>query len=405
MIVRKNQNNRITFAEVLFYSTIFALPFEQLITIGGFSIIKWVGLIFMIVSLKEFFKFYRVVPMELWLFAGYISVSLYLDVIKIKMGIEQMNENIRPVLFFVLMLATYNLALIGRIRLMIVCLVLSSLLLVLFQVSGLWLETANLYQEAIGYEDRMSALGTDPNFTASFIALGVLANGLIAFNIVRCPPWIRLVSAAAASFGLLGIIKTSSRGGLLALACGVVAIVFTGKQWKKKIMALLAVGFILWVVMIMVTHSELFTLRIETYRLTGDSGGRDMIWEAAWQLIKQSPVIGYGYRYHMFTLGAATGKILRATHNTFIAVVLSAGFFGACLFALFFLRTGWSVWRCRQTFPGNILFCWFMICFGMSMTMNAEIAKWYWIVLSLCLGVKARQDRLRAERMVECGML
>jgi O-antigen ligase len=317
---------------------------------------------------------------------------------------EKFNENIRPVLYFILMLATYNLVLMGRVRLIIACLVLSSLTLGFFQETSIWSSTTNYYDEGVGYEERVSALGTDPNFTACFIALGVVASVMILFNMLKCPNWLRVFSVFSVLFGISGIIKTSSRGGLVALGLGVATLAFTGRKLHTKLLLLVGVSALITGIAFTVMKSDVFVKRIDAYVEKGDMAGRDIIWGNAWGLIVEAPLLGYGYNRHLFYLGAASGNVMRGTHNTFIAAVLSSGFIGAFFFILFFLRSGWAAFQCRKIFPGNLLFCWFMVCFGMGMSMNAEVAKWFWIILSLCLGARKLQDKQRMLMNVDYGV-
>jgi O-antigen ligase len=395
MMLLKNRSVRISFAEILFVSTIFVLPFEQLITVGRFSIIKWIGLLFFFVSVFEWKKFYGGMPVEFLYFLAYISIGVTWDVIYSTHDFEALNEILRPVLFFILMLATYNLVLIGRARRIITCLVLSSLVLAIYQTTSLWSSATRVWVEGAGYEDRIAALGTDPNFTACFITLSVVASVMLLLNVIKCPIWLRVASMFSLLLGIGGIVKTSSRGGLLALVLGLCALAFTGRQWHKKLLTLVGVGITLGGIYISVRKSDLFVKRISTFVDTGDTAGRYAIWEGAWGLIKEAPWLGYGYRAHPYYLGAVMDRGICGTHNTFIASVLSSGFIGAFFFILLFMRSGWAAWQCRRSFPGNILLCWFMICFGMGMTVNGELAKWFWIVLSLCLGAYKMQEKQR----------
>lgn len=400
-LILKPNTARIDFPEFLFFLTIFVLPFEELITFGGFSIIKWVGLLFFAVSLTRGSKFYGVFPIEFVLFSVYIGIGVVQDLFKFNLNFASFNENIRPLLFLIMMVAVYNMSKDGRIRTIIMCLVASASLLALIQVFSLFPVVQNIY-EYQGYEDRVSALKTDPNFTACFIAIGVVVNLMLVIGIVRSTLWIRAVCFIALLMGSIGIIQSASRGGLFALLVGLVAIAFVTKAgFKKQVIMLIVLLITVGLLGFAVSRSELYMYRLVSFSETGEVSGRDKIWSVAWVYIKKAPLFGYGYRMYLYELGTALGTFVKGTHNTFIASVMASGFIGASFFFAFIIRAAWSVWPTRKTFPGNIMFPCFMICLGTGMSVNAEIAKWFWIVLSMSIAVK----RIKADQQRFAGSM
>ena len=59
--------------------------------------------------------------------------------------------------------------------------------------------------------------------------------------------------------------------------------------------------------------------------------GREDIWERAWELIQDKPVLGGGFNYW------AENGLAIGTHNTFITYMLISGFTGGAILTLFFL--------------------------------------------------------------------
>jgi O-antigen ligase len=135
-------------------------------------------------------------------------------------------------------------------------------------------------------------------------------------------------------------------------------------------------------------HDESLMMRILLSVNEGDSAGRNWIWEKAWELAQTLPLFGYGFKGYIFELGYVTGSHAKATHNTFLAMLLSTGWIGLLLFISFYLYVLKIAWKFR-TFPyGNFLFSAFITSTLAAQTINLEITKWYWIIIALVISLK-----------------
>lgn len=72
--------------------------------------------------------------------------------------------------------------------------------------------------------------------------------------------------------------------------------------------------------------------------------GRTLIWEGAWEMIRERPIIGYGYfaawsSTDIWSLYATTGFWTPSAHNAFIESWLDLGIIGVTLFVCFLIYT------------------------------------------------------------------
>lgn len=198
---------------------------------------------------------------------------------------------------------------------------------------------------------RLSGLGSlDPNDLA---ALAAITTPLAIALAQRAKSGLqRLLYIGATVVLILGVIWTSSRGGFLALAVGLlVFIVLLPSQRRGSILLVLAVALpLLWF-----TASERYRTRIinisnyeEDYNTT-DFWGRKAIWTRARIYIARNPVFGVGVRgfetydgMYMKEIGR-TGK-WSAPHNAYVQSTAELGIPGGTLFLLILIGAGRAAW-------------------------------------------------------------
>jgi O-antigen ligase len=368
-------------AECLFYGILLALPFEQLVP-ANVSITKWLGLVFLTASLGEARTFYRAVPRALLFYFGYVVIGTSVDFARGPLDLAALNEFLRPTFMGVLMIATYNLVLARGPKRILLVLGLSSALYATFEAFGLASGLQELNSAAV---DRIGALESDPNFAACFIALSCVLGVSLGAGLFRARLSYRIVGFAVAAIGVIGIVKTSSRGGLLALAVGLLAIAVTtrGMFSRVKILGLLllalgASGYAAW-------QSDLFRGRVQASVGNADTAGRLVIWAEAISLARERPIVGYGNVTYASDLGQALGRERRPTHNLFLYVLLGSGLVGAAFFLPFYLRGALAAWRQRKEGLGRAVFPLFAVCVAASLSLNLEIAKWSWSIIAVAL--------------------
>lgn len=142
--------------------------------------------------------------------------------------------------------------------------------------------------------------------------------------------------------GILGIMNSSSRGGVLGLACVGLWILFRSRH---KVRGLLVLGLL--VPAVWVTIPEAQRERFKTAGEDETSVSRIAYWKAGFEMAQSHPILGVGYEnwvpyYHDHYFGrdgapvrwSAPGQpIIEVSHNSFIEVWSQLGYTGLGLFA------------------------------------------------------------------------
>jgi len=404
---------RMSAAEVLFYGLILVLPFDDLLAIGGASITKWVGLMFFLCSLTQWQKIYGKVPRALVAVLGMVGIGFVGNLVHCKtLNMYALNEFCRPIFLWVLLLACYNLAVNGRFERIVGIMYAATLMLAVFQSFEVG-ENMRIFESALEGEvgERVSVLGTDPNYLAMVIAMGVLYGLARGLNLVKTHLRYRALFLLGAGIGFYAIIKTGSRGGLLALGGGLASLFFIP---RKSFGARMAAGLVLAcviVAMVMVTINN--PLIMARFRQQGENAsflehikvlrevntaGRFLIWEGAARSIAKAPIFGYGATMQAVELARELNisSTTRVTHNMFLSVLLGAGITGLLCFMYFYVRAFKNSWSCRMQEAGVIVFAWFVVMFLAGMSLCMEVSKAFWIVMALSLAAKDVYARRQA---------
>jgi O-antigen ligase len=143
------------------------------------------------------------------------------------------------------------------------------------------------------------------------------------------------------------LIRTGSRGGVVALATMVVALMaFSDRRFRKRQIAFLVVGI---VVMLAMPNSQIMD-RFQELTSGGDYNftardGRLEIWRRGFGMMFNHPILGVGIRAYEMASGFATGSWMNA-HNALIQVGAELGLFGLIAFvtaAIYSVRSGLRV--------------------------------------------------------------
>ena len=191
--------------------------------------------------------------------------------------------------------------------------------------------------------------GVEDSNTSGFHLVTGLAFGgfmLLGFKDKR-----RLLLLGMLPFIMNGIILTSSRGAVVAMAAaGISALIFAPRAKRLTVWAGAALGIVLF---LRLAGSDLFWQRMNTIQVTGDETdmeesaySRLEIAAANWQMFLDHP-FGAGYRgnvelspRYIDRKWLTEGR--RAAHNTFLAVLVDMGAPG---FLLLLTLLGWSLAR------------------------------------------------------------
>lgn len=191
--------------------------------------------------------------------------------------------------------------------------------------------------------ERAAGLFNNANYSASFFCYYVPpAIGLALANLPKMKH--RWLFMAVSGIGLIAVVVTYSRGGMLAVAMAGAIIAFFSKINPKMVLGLL-------IVVALAASSDNIRKRFSQTSQEGPYGktidpsvhARLVAWSKAFHLIKESPIIGHGFftfRYikvekYEDEAAKAHGSHGMAVHNGFLNILVNAGVVGLLTFLIF----------------------------------------------------------------------
>jgi O-antigen ligase len=261
-------------------------------------------------------------------------------------------------------------------------------------------------QMYLGEAGRGTILGQDPNVAAGFFAMGAVC---LAGDLLGARRWVLRSIPVLAAVGALvtAIIWTGSRGGLVVFVAGVVGLAVCGSRATRGRRALIAAAVIL--VFAGLIHREFQNGTIAAGRLMqtwteGDTAGRGKIYEAAWGMVWERPLLGWGGAANFFTLGVqlnhpAYGVFYRDTHNLFLAILTEVGLVGAAPFAAAIFYALWLAWRFGRRSGDALPFALLCTQLAINFSLTGLNQSLFWVVLgaAVACGAAPRPDPARAE--------
>lgn len=239
--------------------------------------------------------------------------------------------------------------------------------------------------EAVG---RRSISGQDPNQAAGLFAAGALCLAGDPRLLASSRPALRLLGALGACGVLtLAILRTGSRGGLLAFGAGILGLLLcAGKATRKRrtlIMAIVTLG-LAGLILREFRQGSSTALRLADSWTRGDTAGRVAIYEAAWALFRERPLLGHGGTSNIFKLGIDLnyGGGVRDTHNLLLALLTEVGLVGAVPFILALLAALWKAWQYGRLRGDPVPFALLCMLLTINMTVTGTNQNLFWIVLA-----------------------
>jgi O-antigen ligase len=191
---------------------------------------------------------------------------------------------------------------------------------------------------------RFVATGQDPNDVARFLDLGLPLAALLVNCERRWPA--RMLSLCYLPLGLVAVLLTASRGGLLAAlvalaGCGILLFRSHARGVLAGTLALPAIAAALWFTVPHATFERLATIPEQLHG--GNLNQRLNIWTAGWHAFVQAPLVGTGAGSFV---GAAGLNPLDTAHNTALSILVSGGL---CAFFLAVAIVAVTTWSILQT--------------------------------------------------------
>src|ERR1035437_7940834 len=271
-------------------------------------------------------------------------------------------------------------------------------------VAGSWvlalLTVANLASaDAIANgQIRFAAVGQDPNDVARFLDLGFPLAALLLNSEVRWP-W-RLLAAGYLPLGLVGVLLTASRGGVLAAVvalagCAILLAPAHARRGLAGILALPPIAAVLWFTVPHETFERLTTISEQVQG--GDLNLRMNIWAAGWHAFVQAPFIGTGAGSFVSAAGLAPED---TAHNTALSIAVTGGL---CALFLATAIVATAVWFTLKTHGplkwamATALLVWVIT----SLVATVEESRTTWLLLAL-IALAGRLAVEQPEELAAC---
>ncbi len=269
------------------------------------------------------------VPIYLFLLLGFISVvrGNYYNSANLHVAFIEYKRWMTPVFLFFLALNTIKDR--GNIKNVVITMVIVTTIVGLMAIYD-YIELGNVSSLE---KSRIGGIVDQPNMLAAFFNYYMfLPFGFFLLNLKKWKYWLLLIPFLIC---FRGIMVTFSRGGYLAFALGLCAIVF----FRSKVMfflLLFAIGLAVLNPVLLppgIRYRMSQTIEHKTYvdtslteeSLESSSKTRVEIWRAGLEMIKEHPFFGVGYGLFGYMLQRYWEGGARDAHNTYLIIAAEMG--------------------------------------------------------------------------------
>jgi O-antigen ligase len=365
-----------------FAAFLFSIPFETLdpgIAEGSFSLSKLTGYVFILMACLQPKTSFRRFPAAFWCFslylAAYVLAALY-------QGPEYRGEIIQRLLTLVQMLmllwiSSNLLRSEQTVRHVLGAFSAACALLSVLQLIGI---TSVTYR---GGENRISALGEQPNIIAAVLALGLLT--LVTFaRDGRLRPF-TLLAWPCGFLIIVAIVDTGSRGVPVALAAGIMALAFGKSAKRTRVRNALIVLFVLGVIgWLSYSEQNIRDRWLKTFE-HGSMAGRERLFPLAWQMFLERPLVGWGPVANYKELSARMQLPVGDPHNLYLWVLTEVGLAGGLPYFVGLLFCLLNAWKGRHGPQGILPLALLLTVLVNNMATSWHQRKLHWLVLGYAL--------------------
>ena len=235
--------------------------------------------------------------------------------------------------------------------------------------------------------ERVTAFGQNANWSAILMALGLVAALGLTQGRRGSPLWERLVAWVIATVIGIAIVDTGSRGGLLALGAGLVALTFspggslTGRVRNASV-TLLAIGLLGYAAL----TTEVMHNRLEATAESGTLAGREQLFPSLVDMFLEKPVLGWGplnNAYEVAIRATDLKRLRRDSHNLLLELLTTEGLVGTVPYLVGLALCGLAAWRGRLTRLGIVPFALLALLLVANMSADFIAFKPFYFVLAL----------------------
>ncbi len=237
--------------------------------------------------------------------------------------------------------------------------------------------------------ERVTAFGQNANFSAIMLSAGLVTLVGLTYGRRGTSRAMRLAAWPIGAFIGAAIIETGSRGGLLALGGGLVALIFTAGgnlkvRLRNGLVTVLALGLLTYAAF----TATVMKNRLEATAETGTLAGREQLWPSLVDMALEKPWAGWGpinNQYEVATRTTDMAREHRDAHNLLLELFTALGLAGAVPFLIGLGIGVVGAWRGRSSPYGIVPFALIALFLVANVSTNLLAYKPFWWVLALAL--------------------
>jgi O-antigen ligase len=349
------------------------------------------GAIFVLASLLQPRLCFRRPPAPFWWFASYLFVYA------LATSLNFLNDWSEVLQLFLLIVqnilvfwAAYNLLQDGRVStaalvtFLIACTVRAGLPMV-----GIGRTTHAVWTGG----SRLTWFGQNENNSAMILGAGLIVLIGLTYGRERSAIRPRLLAWPLAVLLAVAVVETGSRGGMAALAAGLLAFLAFNKppsaleRLRNAAVGLLTLGVLLWAAY----ASPMMHDRLADTAGRGAMAGRENLYPILLQMFREKPILGWGplnnhYELSLRELNEGEGvRFLnqRDSHNLLLETLSSTGLVGTLVFWPGIVLCVLAAWRARAGPEGVLPLAILATELVANMSGNYMASKAFWLFLAL----------------------
>jgi O-antigen ligase len=237
--------------------------------------------------------------------------------------------------------------------------------------------------------ERVTAFGQNANFSSILLSAGLVTLLGLTYARPGTSRRMRLAAVPIALFIGTAIIQTGSRGGLISLGAGLLALVFTaGGSLKVRLRNGLVTVLTIGVLAYAAFTATVMKNRLEATAETGTLAGREQLWPSLVDMFLEKPYIGWGPVNNQFEVAARTTDMVREhrdAHNLLLELLTAEGLAGAVPFLIGLGLCVHAAWRGRTSPYGIVPFALVALFLVANISTNLLAYKPFWWVLAVAL--------------------
>jgi len=247
--------------------------------------------------------------------------------------------------------------------------------------------------------ERLTAFGQNENNAAMILAGGIIALLGIGYARVHHLLRPRLLVLPACALIAYATIETGSRGGLLALAAGVITLFLARREslWARARSGAVAV-LSLALVAVFAYQTPVMRNRLSDTARSGAMAGREDLYPLVGQMFLEKPILGWGPLNNQYELSLREGNRFfnrprRDTHNIVFETLTATGIVGALLFCFGMWLCVRAGWRARAGPEGILPLALCVTVLTSNMSGNWMASKLLWFAFAYAVASARRAAR------------